>query len=409
MTDPTMVLMELMRKHNLEMDGDFLREAVQLLMQRLIELEASEQIGAGPYERTASRQTYRNGYRPRSWETRVGEVPLRIPKLRQGTYFPSLLEPRKRSEEALLAVIQQAYVLGVSTRKVDELVQALGLSGVDKSKVSRICKELDELVGEFRQRPLTEAYPYVWLDALFLKVRQHRRVVSQAVVIAIGVDNQGERSVLGFDVGASENEAFWLAFLRSLLKRGLAGVKLVISDAHEGLKAAVATVFAGASWQRCRVHFMRNVLAHIPRADKAMVAAAVRTIFAQPDREAAGQQLRYVAETAAPHWPQAAQLLLAAEDDVLAYMDFPKAHWTRIYSTNLLERLNKEVKRRTNVVEIFPDVPAVLRLVGALLAEADDEWQVSRRYFSKDSMRQLDEPDFNDVTEPTPLKLAPVR
>ena len=300
MTDPTMVLMELMRKHNLEMDGDFLREAVQLLMQRLIELEASEQIGAGPYERTASRQTYRNGYRPRSWETRVGEVPLRISKLRQGTYFPSLLEPRKRSEEALLAVIQQAYVLGVSTRKVDELVQALGLSGVDKSKVSRICKELDELVGEFRQRPLTEAYPYVWLDALFLKVRQHRRVVSQAVVIAIGVDNQGERSVLGFDVGASENEAFWLAFLRSLLKRGLAGVKLVISDAHEGLKAAVATVFAGASWQRCRVHFMRNVLAHIPRADKAMVAAAVRTIFAQPDREAAGQQLRYVAETAAP-------------------------------------------------------------------------------------------------------------
>lgn len=409
MTDPTMALMALMRKHNLETDGDFLREGVQLLMQRLIELEASEQIGAGRYERTASRRTHRNGYRPRSWETRVGEVPLRIPKLRQGTYFPSLLEPRKRSEEALLAVIQQAYVLGVSTRKVDELVQALGLNGVDKSKVSRICKELDELVGEFRQRPLTEAYPYVWLDALFLKVRQHRRVVSQAVVIAVGVNRQGERSVLGFDVGASENEAFWLAFLRSLLKRGLAGVKLVISDAHEGLKAAVGTVFAGASWQRCRVHFMRNVLAHIPKADKAMVAAAVRTIFAQPDREAAGQQLRYVAETAAPHWPQAAQLLLAAEDDVLAYMAFPKAHWTRIYSTNLLERLNKEVKRRTNVVEIFPDVPAVLRLVGALLAEADDEWQVSRRYFSKDSMRQLYEPDFNDVTQPTPLKLAPVR
>jgi putative transposase len=258
MTDPTMALMALLRKHNLEMDGDFLREAVQLLMQQLIELEASEQIGAGRYERTASRQTQRNGYRPRSWETRVGEVPLRIPKLRQGTYFPSLLEPRKRSEEALLAVIQQAYVLGVSTRKVDELVQALGLSGVDKSKVSRICKELDELVGDFRQRPLTEAYPYVWLDSLFLKVRQHRRVVSQAVGIAVGVNRQGERSVLGFDVGASENEAFWLMFLRSLLKRGLTGVKLVISDAHEGLKAAVATVFAGASWQRCRVHTIRT-------------------------------------------------------------------------------------------------------------------------------------------------------
>lgn len=409
MTDPTMALMDLMRKHNLELDGDFLREAVQLLMQRLIELEASEQIGADLYERTATRQTYRNGYRQRIWETRVGEVPLRIPKLRQGAYFPSLLEPRKRSEQALLAVVQQAYVLGVSTRKVDDLVQALGLSGLDKSKVSRICKDLDELVQDFRQRPLTDEYPYAWFDALFLKVRQHRRVVSQAVVVAVGVNREGERTVLGFDVGASENEAFWLEFLRSLVKRGLKGLKLVISDAHEGLKAAVNAVFVGASWQRCRVHFMRNVLAYIPKADKAIVAAAVRTIFAQPDREAAGQQLHYVAETAAPHWPKAAELLLTAEEDVLAFMAFPRAHWTRIYSTNVLERLNKEVKRRTKVVEIFPDIPSVLRLVGALLVEADDEWQVRRRYFSKDSMRQLYEPDFSDVTEPTPLRLAPVR
>jgi transposase-like protein len=339
----------------------------------------------------------------------VGEVPLRIPKLREGTYFPSLLEPRKRSEQALLAVIQEAYVKGVSTRKVDDLVQALGLSGVDKSKVSRITKGLDELVQDFRQRSFENEIPYVWLDALYLKVRQNHRVVSLAVVVAVGVTHEGERTVLGFDVGASEEEAFWLEFLRSLLKRDLKGVQLVISDAHEGLKAAIRSVFAGASWQRCRVHFVRNVLAHIPKGDKAMVAAAVRTIFAQPSREAAGSQLRYVAETIEPHWPEATRLLRNAEEDVLAFMAFPKTHSTRIYSTNVLERLNKEVKRRTNVVEIFPNIPSVIRLVGALLAEADDEWQIRRRYFSKDSMRQLYEPDFSDLAEPTPLRLAPVR
>jgi putative transposase len=409
MTDPTMTLMALLRKHNVTLDSDFLQEAVRTMMQMLIELEAEQQIGAGPYERSADRQTYRNGYRPRQWETRVGDIPLQIPKLREGSYFPSLLEPRKRSEQALLSVIQQAYVLGVSTRKVDDLVQALGLGGVDKSKVSRICRELDGVVQEFRQRPLTGAYPYIWLDALFLKVRQHQRVVSMAVVIAVGVNQDGERALLGFDVGAGEDEAFWLAFLRSLVQRGLTGVQLVISDAHEGLKAAVCAVFAQTSWQRCRVHFMRNILAYIPKADKAMVAAAVRTVFAQPGRDAAGQQLRYVAETLAPHWPKAAQILLDAEEDVLAFMAFPQAHWTRIYSTNTLERLNKEVKRRTNVVEIFPDVPSVIRLVGALLVEADDEWQVHRRYFSKESMHQLYEPNFNDITEPTPLRLAPVR
>jgi putative transposase len=409
MTDPTMTLMALLRKHNVTLDSDFLQEAVRTMMQMLIELEAEQQIGAGPYERSADRQTYRNGYRPRQWETRVGDIPLQIPKLREGSYFPSLLEPRKRSEQALLSVIQQAYVLGVSTRKVDDLVQALGLGGVDKSKVSRICRELDGVVQEFRQRPLTGAYPYIWLDALFLKVRQHQRVVSMAVVIAVGVNQDGERALLGFDVGAGEDEAFWLAFLRSLVQRGLTGVQLVISDAHEGLKAAVCAVFAQTSWQRCRVHFMRNILAYIPKADKAMVAAAVRTVFAQPGRDAAGQQLRYVAETLAPHWPKAAQILLDAEEDVLAFMAFPQPHWTRIYSTNTLERLNKEVKRRTNVVEIFPDVPSVIRLVGALLVEADDEWQVHRRYFSKESMHQLYEPNFNDITEPTPLRLAPVR
>ena len=409
MTDVTMALMELLRKHETEIDSDFLQEGVQIMMQMLIELEAGQQIGAERYERKPERVTYRNGYRTRLWETRVGEIPLRIPKLRKGTYFPSLLEPRKRSEQALLAVIQEAYVKGVSTRKVDDLVQALGLSGVDKSKVSRITKGLDELVQDFRHRPLDDQYPYVWLDALYLKVRQNHRVVSLAVVVAVAVTHEGERTVLGFDVGASEEEAFWLEFLRSLVRRGLKGAHLVISDAHEGLKSAVSTVFAGTSWQRCRVHFVRNILAHIPKGDKAMVAAAVRTIFAQPGRDAAGRQLRYVAETIKPHWPEAARLLLHAEEDVLAFMAFPKAHWTRIYSTNVLERLNKEVKRRTKVVEIFPDIPAVIRLVGALLAEADDEWQIRRRYFSKDSMRQLFQPDINVLAEPTPLTLAPVR
>jgi transposase-like protein len=409
MTDITMALMELLRKHELDIDSDFLREGVQIMMQKLIELEAEQQIGAGLYERKPERVTYRNGYRTRLWETRVGEVPLRIPKLREGTYFPSLLEPRKRSEQALLAVIQEAYIKGVSTRKVDDMVQALGLRGVDKSKVSRITKNLDELVQDFRHRPLEDEYPYVWLDALYLKVRQNHRVVSLAVVVAVAVASEGGRTILGFDVGASEEEAFWLQFLRTLVKRGLKGVHLVISDAHEGLKAAVNTVFAGASWQRCRVHFVRNVLAHIPKGDKAMIAAGVRTIFAQPDRKAAGQQLRYVAKTISTRWPKASQLLLKAEDDVLAFMAFPKAHWTRIYSTNILERLNKEVKRRTNVVEIFPDIPSVIRLVGTLLAEADDEWQIHRRYFSNDSMRHLYEPTLDMLAEPTPLTLAPVR
>jgi transposase-like protein len=404
-----MALMELLRKHELDVDSDFLRESVQIMMQMLIELEAGQQIGAGRYERKPGRVTYRNGYRTRLWETRVGEVPLRIPKLREGTYFPSLLEPRKRSEKALLAVIQEAYVKGVSTRKVDDLVQAMGLSGVDKSKVSRITKNLDELVQDFRHRPLEDEYPYAWLDALYLKVRQNHRVVSLAVVVAVGVTHEGERTVLGFDVGASEEEAFWLEFLRSLVKRGLKGVQLVISDAHQGLKAAVSTVFAGGSWQRCRVHFVRNVLAHIPKGDKAMMAAAVRTIFAQPDRKAAGQQLRYVAETISTRWPKASQLLLSAEEDVLAFMAFPRVHWTRIYSTNILERLNKEVKRRTKVVEIFPDTSSVIRLVGTLLAEADDEWQIRRRYFSKESMSQLYEPDLDMMAKPTPLMLAPVR
>jgi transposase-like protein len=413
MTDAVSVaLLEYVRKVGLGLEPDFLREAVRVLSEALMEVEVSQQVGADRYARSQTRTTYRNGYRERTWNTRVGDIALRVPKLREGSYFPSLLEPRRRAERALLAVVQQAYIQGVSTRKVDELVQALGLTGVDKSAVSRMCRELDDVVEQFRQRPLEGAYPYVWLDALYLKVRQNHRIVSQAVVIAVGVRASGERAVLGFAVGASEEEAFWREFLRSLVGRGLRGVQLVVSDAHEGLKAALASVFTGASWQRCRVHFLRNLLAHVPQQDKAVMAATVRTIFAQPDRHAAGEQLREVARVLHSRWPAAAQLLLAAEDDILAYMAFPREHWTRLYSTNVLERLNREVKRRTDVVGIFPDVPAAARLVGAVLLELDDEWAVERRYFSQESMRKLLAPEtLVESAAPAVVapRLAPVR
>ena len=408
MTDPTMALMEYLRNVGLEPDERFLQEGLQRLTQTVMELEAAEQIGADRYERTPERRTYRNGHRERVWETRVGEIPLRIPKVRDGTYFPSLLEPRRRSEKALLAVVQQAYVEGVSTRRVDDLLQALGLTGIDKSRVSRICKELDDVVEPFRNRPLEGQYPFVWLDALYLKVRQNHRIVSQALVIATGVRENGEREVLGFALGASEEEAFWLDFLRSLMRRGLKGVQLVTSDAHEGLKKALGQVLTGVTWQRCRVHFMRNLLAHVPRGDKSIVAAALRTIFAQPDRPAAGAQLDEVVQAMQRRWPKAAELLAQAEDDILAYMAFPAELWTRIYSTNPLERLNKEVKRRTNVVGVFPDTGSVMRLVGAVLLEIADEWQVGRRYFSLETMARLIEPQPLMVAEPVSFHLAPV-
>jgi transposase-like protein len=409
MTEAIVALQEYLRNVGTELDGDFLREGIAVLTRLLMELEVSQQIGAERYQRSEERQAYRNGYRERTWETRVGEIPLRIPKLRTGNFFPSFLEPRRRAERALLAVIQTAYVQGVSTRKVDELVQALGLTGVDKSKVSRICKELDEAVKVFRHRPLEAKYPYLWLDALYLKVRQNHRIVSMAVVIAIGVRETGEREILAVDIGASEEEAFWTAFLRKLASRGLKGVELVVSDAHQGLKQAVATVLAGAAWQRCRVHFMRNVLAHVPKADKSIVAAAIRTIFAQPNQEAARQQMAEVVAAMKPRWPKAAEVLANGEDEILTYMTFPMEHWTRIYSTNPLERLNREVKRRTDVVCIFPDTDSVLRLVGSILIEVHDEWQAGRRYFSLDSMRKLREPDDHPLALPTPLRLAPVR
>jgi putative transposase len=401
MTEISMTVGEYLRKAGIDLDGDFLAQAASLVAQATMELEVTQQIGAAKHERTPARQTQRNGYRERSWATRAGDIPLRIPKLRQGSYFPSLLEPRRQAEQALLAVVQQAYIEGVSTRKVDDLLQALGLTGMDKSQVSRICKELTEVVEAFRNRPLEGSYPYVWLDALYVKVRINHRIVSQAVVMAIGVRETGERALLGFAV-------FWLSFLRSLVQRGLRGVQLVISDSHEGLKAALSQVLAGATWQRCRVHFMRNVLAHIPQGDKSMVAAALRTFFAQPNRQAAGQQLQEVVRAMMPRWPKAAQLVAEAEEDILAYMAFPLEHWTRIYSTNPLERLNKEVKRRTNVVGVFPDEAAVVRLIGALLLEQADEWEVDRRYFSQESMRRLTEPEPWLLAEATPFRLAPI-
>ena len=387
--DLRMALQALLRKAELEQDADFLRDGVRVLSEALMELEVTQHLGAARHERTAERTGQRNGYRERPWDTRVGTVDLRVPRVRDGSYFPSLLEPRKRAERALVAVVQEAYVQGVSTRRVDDLVQTLGLQGISKSQVSRLCEALDAEVERFRTRKLDGPYPYVWLDATFLKVRQDHRVVSMAVVIAIGVAATGQREVLGLDVGPSEDGAFWLQFLRGLVARGLGGVQLVVSDAHQGLKGAIGAVLQGAAWQRCRVHFVRNALALVPKTAAQMVAATIRTVFVQPDAATAREQWRRVADGFRPRHPRLAALLDDAEADVLAYLAFPPEHWRQIWSNNPLERLNKEVKRRTDVVGIFPNVGAVLRLVGAVLAEQHDEWQVSRRYFSAESLAKL--------------------
>jgi transposase-like protein len=409
MTDKSMTLTEYLDKIGVDLDGDFLREGARLMAQMAMDWEVGQQVGAGRYERSPQRTNQRNGYRERPWDTRVGSILLEVPKLRSGTCFPSLLEPRRRAEKALLAVIQQAYIEGVSTRKVDDLLQSLGLTGIDKSQVSRVCKALDEVVDQFRNRPLDGTYPYLWLDAVYLKVRHNHRIVNEAVVLAIGARETGEREILGFSVGVSEEEASWQEFLRALVRRGLKGVQLVISDAHEGLKAAISKVLSGATWQRCRVHFMRNLLAHVPQGDKAMVAAAARTIFAQPNHQAARQQLAEVVQAMHTRWPKAAELLASAEDEVLAYMDFPQDHWTRIYSTNILERLIREIRRRTNVVGVFPDDPSVVRLLGTQVIEVAEDWELERRFFSQESMQRLTHPEQVLVAEPMPLRLAPVR
>jgi putative transposase len=384
-----MSLMQLLQKAGVEKDPNFLREAVKLLAEAVMELEVSIKAGAERYERTPERKVHRNGYRLRQWDTAAGSIDLQIPKLREGSYFPAILEPRRRADQALHAVIQEAYVAGVSTRKVDQLVKSLGIEGVSKSEVSRICEALDEHVSVFRNRPLAGTYPYVWLDATYVKVRQQGRVLSMAVVVAVGVRESGDREILGFDLGPAEDATFWLGFLRSLVARGLQGVQLVISDAHEGLRKAIPAVFGGAVWQRCRVHFLRNVLSHVPKTHQDVVAVVVRSIFMQPDIQEARAQLQRAVESLEGNYPKVARLLDEAGEDVIAHLHFPAEHRRQLHSTNTLERLNKEIKRRTNVVGIFPNEQAVLRLVGALLAEQQDEWAVGKRYFSQESMAKL--------------------
>ncbi|PVU82756.1 IS256 family transposase [Cellulomonas sp. WB94] len=372
--------------------SDRIRTATEHLYQELIDAEATAVIGAGPWQRTQARTALRNGSRDRVLTTTAGDLDLRIPKLRTGSFFPSLLERRRRVDQALFAVVMEAYLHGVSTRKVDDLVRALGAdTGISKSEVSRICAGLDEEVSAFRDRSLADAgFPYVFLDATYCKARVGRRVVSQAVVIATGVRADGHREVLGFDVGDSENGAFWTSFLRSLKARGLGGVALVISDAHEGLKTAIASVLLGSSWQRCRVHFTRNVLDAVSKTNAEMVAAAIRTIFAQPDAAHVAEQFEVIATMLTRSHPKVGHMLTDAREDLLAFTAFPASHWKKIWSTNPLERLNKEVKRRTDVVGVFPNPAALLRLAGAVLVEAHDEWAATdRRYLSENSMAQL--------------------
>jgi transposase-like protein len=386
MTNEMMSLQNLLEK---SADADLLREMIGFASQRLMELEVESLTGAGHGERSADRITHRNGYRERDWETRAGTVELRIPKLRKGSYYPCFLEPRRMAEKALTAVIQEAYVQGVSTRSVDDLVKAMGMSGISKSQVSRLCGEIDDKIATFLNRPLEGEWPYVWLDATYVKVRQDGRIVSVAVIIAVGANSAGRREVLGMTIGASEAETFWTEFLRTLARRGLRGVKLVISDAHEGIKAAVSRVFS-ASWQRCRVHFMRNVLAHAGKQGRRVVSAFIGTAFAQDDAGAARTQWRQVADQLRTRVPRLATLMDEAETDVLAYMSFPAAHRAKLHSTNPIERLNGEIKRRTEVVGIFPNEAAITRLIGAILLEQNDEWAVQRaRYMTLESVAPL--------------------
>jgi len=386
MTDDKMALRALLEKGS---DATFLREMIGFAAQRLMELETESLCGAGHGERSVERRNQRNGYRDRDWETRAGTVELRIPKLRKGSYFPAFLEPRRLSEKALTAVIQEAYVQGISTRSVDDLVRAMGLEGISKSQVSRLCSEIDERVQTFLTRPIEGEWPYVWLDATYVKARRDHHIVSVAVIVAVGVNADGRREVLGMTVGHSEAEPFWVEFLRSLARRGLRGAKLVISDAHEGLKAAITKVL-GATWQRCRVHFMRNALAHAGKTQRRIVSAWIGTAFAQDDAAAARKQWREVADQARPRVPKLAALMDDAEADVLAYMGFPAQHRAKLHSTNPLERLNGEIKRRSEVVGIFPNEAAVTRLIGALLLEQNDEWAVQRaRYMSLETIAPL--------------------
>ena len=385
MTNERMALLELIEKGA---DADLIRELLAYASARLMATEVDQLTGAAAGARSPERVNYRNGYRERGWETRVGRIELAIPKLRKGSYFPAFLEPRRTAEKALTAVIQEAYVQGVSTRSVDELVKAMGGTGISKSQVSRLCEDIDERVQAFLNRPIEGRWPYLWIDATYLKSRQGGRIVSVAVIVAVGVNTDGRREVLGVATGASEAEVFWTGFLRSLAERGLRGVKLVVADDHKGLRAAARRVFS-AGLQRCRVHWARNLLGHAAPKQRAAVAAMIRTIFAQDSKAEAFAQWDKVADALRDRHDKLGALMDASREDVLTYMDYPKEHWAQIASTNPLERVNKEIKRRADVVGIFPNDAAVIRLVGALMLEQSDEWAVSRRYFSLESLTRL--------------------
>ncbi len=387
MTPDSMQLSELLEKAGAD---DIIRDMIGFVAQRLMELDVDNRCGASHGERTEARTNSRNGYRDRAWDTRAGTVALRLPKLRAGSYFPPFLEPRRTAEKALAAVVQEAYVPGISTRSVDDLVQAMGMSGISKSQVSRLCAEIDERVQTFLNRPIEGDWPYLWIDATYLKVREAGRIVSVAAILAVGANTNGRREVLGLQVGASEAEPFWTEFLRTLTRRGLRGVKLVISDSHEGLKKAVRQVMH-AAWQRCRVHFMRNVLVHAPAGQRRLVSALIGTIFAQETESAARGQWRAVADQLRTRFPKISKLMDEAEEAVLAHMSFPREHWSKIHSTNPLERLNGEIKRRTHVVGIFPNEAAIYRLVGAMLLEQNDEWSLQRRYLTLETLTDLGE------------------
>jgi putative transposase len=396
----TMDVSSWLRKQLEETSPDLLRAMVKDFAEALMSADADAVCGAGYGERSPERVNRRNGYREREWDTRVGSIELAVPKLREGSYFPDwLLQPRRRAEHAFVSVIADAYLAGVSTRRVEKLVQQLGVERMSRSQVSRLAKSLDGIVEDFRTRPLDGApYAYVTLDALQVKCREGGRTVNACVVHAVGVNRDGFRESLGLDVVTSEDGAAWLAYVRGLVARGLAGVKLVSSDAHPGLVDALASTLPGAGWQRCRTHFMRNLLTRVPKSAQSFVATMVRTIFAQPDAATVHEQHRRIVDQLATRFPEAAALLDEAGPELLAFTSFPKEHWRQVWSNNSLERLNKEIRRRTDVVGIFPDRAAIVRLVGAVLAEQHDEWAVARRYMSADSIAKaladpVDEPE----------------
>ncbi|HQP88424.1 MAG TPA: IS256 family transposase [Thermoanaerobaculia bacterium] len=409
MTQPSIPLPIALRKGLEQACPDLGRELLRMFLEKLMSNEADSLCGADYGERAEERVNSRNGYRIRPLETRVGEMALRIPRLRKGSYFPEwLLEPRRRSERALLSVVAEAYVLGVSTRRVERLMETLGLSGISKSRVSEIAGELDEAVEAFRQRPLESAYPYLWLDALEVKSREGGRTVNVTVVVATGVNEVGHREVLGVDVFTSEDGAAWLGFLRSLVARGLRGVKLTVSDAHPGLKAAIAAVLPGGAWQRCRAHFVQNLLAQVPKSAHLAVSSLFRSVYAQLDADSVRAQYDTVLRSLEERFPKAGDLLARAREELLAFTSFPKEHWRQIWSNNPQERLNKEIRRRTDVVGVFPNRDAITRLIGALLAEQHDEWAIARRYFSLESLASVlnPAPATSDPDQPALLSAA---